>query len=162
MLESKEETEQSLKDILKIDAGKSVESLDVAPAVGVKTPEIIDEPEKVEKVDTKVTLMGINSRIRLLKLLMSLKRWKKWMLKVTLMGINSRIRLLKFFDEPEKAKSMDAKSDIDGDENQEKTPEIVDEPEKVEKVDAKSDTDGNKIGTVIQDTPPDSIDASIV
>ena len=66
MLESKEEMEKSLEDIHKIDAGNCVESQDVSSSVCIK----------------------------ILKPLMSLKRWTKWKLKVTvgiLMESKSRI-----------------------------------------------------------------------
>ena len=53
MLESKEETERSLEDIHKIDAGNCVESQDVSSSVCIKNPETIDEPEEVDKVEAK-------------------------------------------------------------------------------------------------------------
>ena len=94
MLESKEETEKSLEDIRKIDAGNCVESQDVSSSVCIKNPETIDEPEEVDKVEAKVTvgiLVGLKSRIIFLKVLMFLKMKNQWTLKVTLMVLKSRI-----------------------------------------------------------------------
>ena len=135
MLESKKEKEQSVKDICKIDAGKSVESTNVAPAIDVKSPEIVDAHEKVEQVDTRIDTDGVKHD-----------------------------RTPEIGDEPDKVKSMDTKVTMGRIKNQENTPEIVDETEKAEKVDDKSYTDGDKqqdkIGTALQDMQPDSIDAS--
>ena len=88
MLESKEETEKSLEDICKIDAGNCVESQDVSSSVCIKNPEEVD---KVEAESDSGVLVGPKSRIIFLKVLMFLKMKNQWMLKVTLMGLKSRI-----------------------------------------------------------------------
>ena len=67
MLESEEETEKSLEDIHKIDAGNC-------------------------------NMLAVQFALKILKPLMSLKRWTKWKLKVTvgiLVGPKSRIIFLK-------------------------------------------------------------------
>ena len=130
MLESKEETEKSLEDIHKIDAGNCVESQDVSSSVCIKNPETIDEPEEVDKVEAKSDSGDTG-------------------------GVKKQDNIPKSIDVPENEKSMDSKSDIDGAEKQDNLSVSVDEPEEVQQVEAESDIGVDRTECVIHDRTPE-------
>ena len=130
MLESKEETEKSLEDIHKIDAGNCVESQDVSSSVCIKNPETIDEPEEVDKVEAKSDSGDTG-------------------------GVEKQDNIPKSIDVPENEKSMDSKSDIDGAEKQDNLSVSVDEPEEVQQAEAESDIGVDKTECVIHNRTPE-------